>query len=675
MNLLVAFIAILIAGMTGMPFFKGQGQKYFFFGIVLLLVAITGPLAFNALTGKTFELILEGNPVTGKIPFRVDALSGWFMLIINFVFITGAFYGLFYLNSYQVAKNGLHLHFSSFLLLQASLLALCVIQNSLLFLVAWELMTLAAFVTVIFDHEKWATVKAGINFFIQSHISLLLLMTGFIYAAILTGSYDFLALKEVASAGSGAASMMLLLCFITGFAIKAGFVPFHTWLPYAHPAAPAHISGIMSGVIIKIGIFGILRMLLLLPVDYTAAGYLMLAVSMVSGLYGVMLAIVQHNLKKLLAYHSIENIGIIGMGIGIGCIGLGNGNHLMASLGFAGALLHVLNHALFKSLLFYTAGNVYQKTHTLHIEHLGGVMKKMPHTAILFLVAAIAICGIPPFNGFISEFLIYAGLYNWLKDASLVVLVAIVFSILALVLIGGFALLCFTKAFGIVFLGNPRQTSHISVSEVSKFQLVPLYILALLIVMIGVFPGFFLHYLSNPVALLTKMPLQEASPVYNGVTDIMNPVAWSAWGLIGITLLIWGVRAWVTGKTKSRTSPTWSCGYVAPTPRLQYTAGSFVRSYTKLFRSILLFSKKETTIKEIFPSVGHYESHAYDKVEKWLIDKPIGALQWFMGRFLFLQNGKLQVYILYGILFILAVIIFPILSGKFSQLIEFFKQL
>ncbi len=696
MNLLVAFLAILLAGMMGIPFFRGKGQSIFFFGITLLLAALSVPLAFGTLTGDVYELILEGNMLTGKIPLRVDALSGWFMLIINFVFVTGGFYGLFYLDSYPASKNVLSLHYSSFVLLHASLLALCVIQNSLIFLVAWELMTMAAFVTVIFEHEKWTTVKAGINFFMQSHISLLFLMTGFIYAAILTGSYDFNALKEVTSGGTGAAALVLLLCFIAGFGVKAGFVPFHTWLPHAHPAAPAHISGIMSGIIIKIGIFGILRMLTILPVDFSEAGYLLLAISLVSGVYGVMLAIVQHNLKKLLAYHSIENIGIIGMGIGIGCIGLGSGNPLMASLGFAGALLHVLNHALFKSLLFYTAGNVYQSTHTLHIEHLGGVMKKMPHTAILFLIAAIAICGIPPFNGFVSEFLIYAGMYNWLKDASLVVLVVIVFSIMALVLIGGFALLCFTKAFGIVFLGNPRQPFHTPVREVSKLQLIPLYILALLIVMIGIFPGFFLQYLSKPVALLTGMPYHEAIPVFQGVSSIMEPVAWAAWGMIAVTLLIWGVRKWAIWRIRSRafrlkpevasrksqipypesrTTPTWSCGYVASTPKLQYTAGSFVRSYTKLFRSILLFSKKETTITGIFPSGGHYESHAYDKVEKWLIDKPFGALQWFMGRFFFLHNGKLQVYILYGIFFILAVIISPILFGKFLQLIEFFKLL
>jgi len=270
--------------------------------------------------------------------------------------------------------------------------------------------------------------------------------------AVKTGSFDFNAISIYTASHQDVTTLLLFMFFFIAFAVKAGFVPFHTWLPYAHPAAPAHISGIMSGVLIKIGIFGILRMILLIKTDYTTIGYIILTLSVVSGLYGVMLAIMQHNLKKLLAYHSIENIGIIGIGIGIGCIGLGANNPIVASLGFAGALLHTLNHALFKSLLFYTAGNVYQATHTLDIEKLGGLVKKMPQTAILFLIAAIAICGIPPFNGFISEFIIYNALYYWTQDAMMLSLLACIFSVLGLVLIGGLAMLCFTKAFGVVFL-------------------------------------------------------------------------------------------------------------------------------------------------------------------------------------------------------------------------------
>jgi formate hydrogenlyase subunit 3/multisubunit Na+/H+ antiporter MnhD subunit len=282
-------------------------------------------------------------------------------------------------------------------------------------------------------------------------------MLGFIYVAFKTGSYSFDAIVEFTHHQSTLAGTALFLCFFIGFAIKAGFVPFHTWLPYAHPAAPSHVSGIMSGVVIKIGIYGILRMLLLIKTDYTTIGYFIMFISILTGVYGVMLAIIQHDLKRLLAYHSIENIGIIGIGIGIGCIGLGSVNKWMAILGFSGALLHTLNHSLFKSLLFFSAGNVLQAVHTVSIERLGGIIKKMPRTSVLFLVAAIAICGLPPLNGFISEFMIYGGLYNWLYSASFISLIMIIFSLVGLVLIGGFAFMCFTKAFSIVFLGTPRS--------------------------------------------------------------------------------------------------------------------------------------------------------------------------------------------------------------------------
>lgn len=683
MNPVNLFLLVAALFLVLLPFLRGAYQRIWLLGGVLLMAVVTSVPAWQVLTGATREWLLPGNGVTGEIPLRLDGLSAWFILIINLVFLTGAVYGLSYLRHYQAHRNTLTLHYLSFLLLHLALLSLCVIQNSLVFLVMWEVMTLAAFVAVIFEHEKWVTVKAGINFLIQSHISLLLLMVGFLYGAIHTGSYDLAAFAGLPG-GRGTATALMLL-FIAGFGIKAGFVPFHTWLPYAHPAAPAHISGIMSGVIIKIGLFGILRMLLILSVDFTTVGYLLLAVSLVSGVYGVMLAIVQHNLKKLLAYHSIENIGIIGLGIGLGCIGLGGGHPLLAALGFGGALLHILNHALFKSLLFYTAGNVYQATHTLHIEHLGGVMRKMPLTSLLFLVAAIAICGIPPFNGFVSEFLVYAGLYQWMQEASLVTLVVIIFTIMGLVLIGGLALLCFTKAFGIVFLGNARR-GHAG-AEVSRGQLAPLWVLALLILLIGTFPQVFTGFLARPVAQFTAMVPHAGAAVEMGtsglepvplsgvVNGMVTPVAAAALGVILVSLLLWALRSLVIRTKSQETSPTWSCGYVAPTPKLQYTAGSFARSYTKLFRAVLTFSRRERGVDAIFPAGGHYESHADDKMEKWFVDKPVNGFQWLMSRLLFLQNGKLQVYILYGILFMAAVILIPVFTGWLGDLLQFLKQL
>ena len=378
--------------------------------VVTFAIAVSSSvIAFNAVNGPMFEVILPGNQIFGQIPLRIDALSAWMILIINFTFITGVLYGTGYLRHYRDKPKNIRIHQLLFIILHLSMILVCSVQNFIAFLIVWEIMAGSAFLLIIFESWNKSTVKAGLNYFIQSHVGVLFIMISFIWVIVQTGSTDFNAIRTFSEHMPGPVSITLFFLLFIGFGFKAGFVPFHTWLPYAHPAAPAHISGMMSGVIIKLGIFGILRILLLIHTGYLVIGEIILLFSIVSGLYGVILAIVQHNLKKLLAYHSIENIGIIGIGIGIGTIGIGLHNDFLAIAGFAGGLLHILNHSLFKSLLFYGAGSVYQQTGTLDVEKLGGLVKKMPHTAGLFLIAALAICGLPPLNGFISEFLIFSG--------------------------------------------------------------------------------------------------------------------------------------------------------------------------------------------------------------------------------------------------------------------------
>jgi formate hydrogenlyase subunit 3/multisubunit Na+/H+ antiporter MnhD subunit len=536
-------------------------------------------------------------------------------------------------------------------------------------------MAISNFILVIFEHHKPETIKAGLNYIVQSHISIVFIMIGFIYVAYKTGNYGFDAIVHFTGNQSTLAGTALFLCFFIGFAIKSGFVPFHTWLPYAHPAAPSHVSGIMSGVVIKIGIYGILRMLLLIKTDYTTIGYIILFISVFTGIYGVMLATIQHDLKKLLAYHSIENIGIIGIGIGIGCIGLGSVNKWMAILGFTGALLHTLNHSLFKSLLFYSAGNVLQKAHTVNIERLGGIIKRMPQTAFLFLIAAIAICGLPPLNGFISEFMIFGGLYNWLYSASLISLIATVFSLAGMVLIGGLALLCFTKAFSIVFLGIPRSDIHNEISETGFWQLLPMYITAALMIIIGLFPSFFIEALQRPVNLFTHHIIFNLNLIKVGAIDSLQVVSWLFTGLIAIILSVLGLRKYITSNKVVETGTTWSCGYPVTGSKLQYSASSFVRSYAKLAKPLLDIEKKEVEINEVFPSEKKYETDTYDKIERIFIDKPIKLITRIADLFLFLQNGKLQIYILYGIIFITSVICIPLIAEKISTILHFLNNL
>src|SRR6266850_2346825 len=388
-----------------------------------------------------------------------------------------------------------------------SMLLVCILRDGLAFLITWEMMAVTSFVLVIFESDKKETIRIGINYLIQMHVALIFIMMGFLYSYTKAGAeFSF---DGLATYFASFPPFPLFLVFFIGFGIKAGFMPLHSWLPHAHPAAPAHVSGVMSGVIIKMGIYGILRVLTYIHTDLLSIGIFVLVVSLISGLLGVMYAIVQHDVKKLLAYHSIENIGIIGIGIGVGLIGVSKHIPALAVLGFTGGILHVLNHSLFKSLLFYSAGSVHQQTHTLHIEHLGGLIKSMPKTAYLFLLGALAICGLPPFNGFISEFLIFSGLFKGLKAGGLTIDLTILGTFIGLTLIGGLAVFCFTKVFGIVFLGTPRTEAPHHAHEVETSMLIPKIAAGLLIVFIGIVPSAFV----GPVSSVTR--------IFTGDTSLM----------------------------------------------------------------------------------------------------------------------------------------------------------
>jgi hydrogenase-4 component B len=643
--------------------------------VALVAVVVYGILsswvAIGALSGSPFSQILPGGQVFGDIAFRVDGLSAWFILLTNFTFLTGILYGRQYMKKYAGQGANLSLHYISYILNYLAITGIYFVQHGLAFICVWEVMALSAFILVIFEHGRMETLKAGINYLIQSHISIIFLTLGFIWVYSSTGSFDFSAISQYSFSESKETGLLLFLAFFIGFAIKAGFVPFHTWLPKAHPAAPSHISGVMSGVIIKTGIYGILRMLMLIHENYLILGYIILVFSVITGIYGVMLAIVQHNLKKLLAYHSIENIGIIGIGIGIGALGTGLDYPLMAFAGYAGALMHTLNHSLFKSMLFYSAGNIYQSTHSVNIERMGGLIKKMPRTALMFLLASLAICGLPPFNGFISEFLIYTGLYGALGTSSNSTII-IILSISGLALIGGLALFCFTKAFGIIFLGTPRHTFEHQVTEAVPQALLPKYMIAVLIMFIGLMPQLFIRLLQNPVREFAGLSIPGD---YDHLTELMQNVSISIWIMILMVGIIYLIRKAVTAPKIVTKGSTWGCGYTVASPSLQYTASSFVRSYAKIIKPLVQTNKSKDEIREIIPLPMEAETHFHDKLEAGLIDWPVKNLRRFLGRFRFLQNGSVQFYVLYGVVFIAISISIPGIIRFIQYLTLLIKQL
>jgi formate hydrogenlyase subunit 3/multisubunit Na+/H+ antiporter MnhD subunit len=648
---LLAFILMLVLPQRFGPF------------ITLLAVLYTSIstswIAIQALLYQPVELTIEFGHFAGDVLLKIDGLSAWFILIINFTVLTGFFYGMGYLKSYVLTKGKQSLHWILFLFFHLSMLFVCMLQNGFAFLVVWEIMSLTSMMLVLFDHENPDTFKAALNYFVQMHIGVTFLTIGFIWLYHETGSVSFEALHTFFQMNQ---NLWLFLLFFAGFGIKAGFIPFHSWLPHAHPAAPAHISGIMSGVIVKLGIYGILRMITFLHHDFLLLGEIILTLSILSGLYGILNAAVHRDFKRMLAYCTIENIGIIGIGIGIGLMGIGTNAPLMYYLGFGGALLHVLNHSLFKSLLFYSAGSVYQQSHTKNMENLGGLIKSMPKTAVIFLIGALAIGGLPPFNGFISEFLIYNGLVEGIHSSSISQNILFVLSLAGLSIVGGLSVLTFTKAFGTIFLGQPRTKLTHQPHEVSTLMLVPQYLIVAVMLSIAFLPGTYMKLVGNMLALLH--PMQSEPIILNGIIQTTTHISLYSLLLTGIVVTTLIVRKLIVKYRYERIDATWGCGYVSPNSHQQYTGKSFSKPLGKIFNALVIEKKEfvELNHGEIFPDEKSYISHYQDLFEYRLI-KPI--TNWMVSAadyFSFVQNGRIQSYVLYGIVFILAMVVLTIFN-------------
>lgn len=659
--LLLLHLGVLVAGITLVVILPERVKGISSFVFAGLNALVTSYIAIQGIISNGIEVNLAGGNFLGVIPFRIDSLSAWFILIINLISTAGILYGIGYLKVYKPLRSILTVHWVFFLLFQASMLWVCMVQNSIAFLVAWEIMSISSMFLVLFEHTDPKVLKAGINYMVQMHLSVVFLTIAFIWVYFQTGTFDF---KGIGTFFGTNANIWLFLLFFAGFGLKAGFVGLHTWLPHAHPAAPSHVSGVMSGVIVKMGIYGILRVITYLKADFILLGEIVLSASVLTGLFGIMNAAVHRDFKRMLAYCTIENIGIIGIGIGLGLIGLGRSNNLLVFLGFGGALLHVLNHSLFKSLLFFSAGAVYQQTHTRDMDKLGGLAKKMPQTAVLFLIGAIAIGGIPPFNGFISEFIIYCGLLNGIESTNIAEITLMILSFAGLSIIGGISILTFTKTFGTIFLGVQRQPLHHEPKEVSKTMLVPQYIVVGFMLLVAFLPGYFLQLVNMVIGGIFPDLNMASNPALLHYASVMQHISLYSLFFIAFIGLIYLLRSRVSAAKEIVYDQTWGCGYVAPTPKIQYTGKSFSKSLGKLFHFILIEKKSYTELKneEIFPKTRKYASYYLDFFEYRIIDPIIGRLQYFIDLFKFVQNGKVQAYVLYGILFVLFVFVGTILN-------------
>jgi formate hydrogenlyase subunit 3/multisubunit Na+/H+ antiporter MnhD subunit len=549
-----AFIIILLSGIVILALVPLRAKALVSIIIVFLSALTTGTLALISFSSEGIEFLLNGGFFFGEIPIRIDSLSAWFILIINLTSFTGALYGAGYLKSSIAETSFLTFHWILYIIFQASMILVCMVQHSIVFIVVWELMSLSSFLLVIFDYTNPKVLKAGINYLVQMHISVVLLTISFIWAYAKTGTFDF---KGISVFFGSNVNLWLFLLFFAGFGIKAGFVPLHTWLPQAHPAAPSHVSGVMSGVIVKMGIYGIFRIITFLKTDYLILGDIILTLSILTGLFGIMNSAVHRDFKKMLAYCTIENIGIIGVGIGLGLIGIARNQSLLIFFGFGGALLHVLNHSLYKSLLFFSAGSVYKQTHTRDMDKLGGLIRKMPHTAALFLFGAIAIGGIPPLNGFISEFLIYSGIISGINSSGISQITLMILTFAGMSLIGGISLLTFTKTYGTVFLGVPRQNLKHEPSEVPPLMLIPQYLILFLMIVIGLFPVYFINMTGSILTGNTFPDFNFDIKGINSYLPVMKSISMSSFLFLIIIGLTFFIRWLITRRNEKKYSSTW----------------------------------------------------------------------------------------------------------------------
>lgn len=654
---LILFAAMAVAALFASP---KHHKVWVAAAIVTALAVAAAVVAVEALCGKEVVLAEFSTAMFGAERLAVDRLSALFLLIIAVASVATVIYSKGYVEHYLARSSSAHvaLHYTSLVTLVGSMMTVVVSDGGFSFLMAWELMTIASFLLILFEAERREVRRAALNYLVMMHIGFIFLVIGFVAVYDATGSASFDALSEYFRLH---APLPVIVVFIVGFGMKAGMFPMHVWLPEAHPAAPSHVSAIMSGVMIKTGIYGILRVAAEIESVETLStvGIIVLFAGIVTGLWGVILAAVENDMKRLLAYSSIENIGVILIGMGIAYIGRAAGNDLVPMCGMCGALLHAVNHSLFKTLLFFGAGNIYSKMHSTSLDEMGGLSRHMPVTALLMIVATVAICALPPLNGFVSELLIYLGMFNGVGEGGEVLYS--VAAIIALSLIGGVVVLAFTKLYGIVFLGSPRSTHVAECTEVDNCRIAAMALPAAMILIIGLLP----QYAVRPV-------VEVASGIIGGdyatamehFTPVLSTLSAIGFSLLAVVALLYALKRRAQSKRTVSSSPTWGCGFTAVNTRMQYTGESYSEGLENIATSLTQNTVDGRTIDkgEIFPSQHSYDVHHKDKIDRLFAAWWVELMHRINVGVMRLRTGKINHYIMYALALLAAVMLLTLLN-------------
>lgn len=591
----------------------------------------------------------------GRFYIVIDHLSAFFLLLIFVVPALASIYSLGYWKQAEHPDNGRRLG-TFFGFLTASMAMVVISRDSVLFLIVWEVMALSAWFTSAVENEKEEVRKAGWIYLVATHMGTLTLLAMFAFWHYQTGSFSL----DLTSALSASSAGLVFVLAVIGFGFKAGLMPLHVWLPGAHANAPSHVSAVMSGVMLKMGIYGILRIASLFVSCEPWWGTLLLIVGCITALFGIAFAMGQRDIKRALAYSSIENIGIIAMGVGIALLGKAYKTPVLTLLGLGGALFHVWNHGLFKSLLFLNSGSIIHATGTRDIEALGGLAKKMPETAALFAVGAVAICALPPLNGFAGEWLIYMGMFKTLFISSVPGLPLAAMSAVVLAMVGALAVAVFVKLLSTVFLGSSRSTAASHAHECGFAMKLPMIVIAILCVLLGLYPFFASPFLDGAVRAFAPLTVFEETIVQS------VPEQWVFW-MGALFVLIAGAGAlWFFVLSKRRnakeTRLTWDCGYAESSPRVQYTGASVGQTIVSLFSFALKPKDSKVKIKDAFAEPARFEHAVPDTILDRLVLPFFSRLNGFLPKVYIFQQGQTYLYVLYVVI-ITALLFFLGISG------------
>jgi formate hydrogenlyase subunit 3/multisubunit Na+/H+ antiporter MnhD subunit len=603
------------------------------------------------LAGAVYVLVTASDQVfqgawnlpLASFSLRIDSLAAFFLGVVFLVSGVCAVYGYGYMK--QANTRQTVVGWPMLAVLVGSMALVVASGNGVLFLAAWEAMAVSSFFLVTLNDAAVEVRNAGKSYLIASHIGTAFLLGFFLLAAPGAPDLDFDLFTG--SAGSAVRGGALFVLALVGFGTKAGLMPMHVWLPEAHPAAPSHVSALMSGVMIKVGVYGLLRFIPGIGVPAAWWGWTLVVLGVVSGVIGGLNAIASHDIKRMMAYHSVENIGIIALGAGAGLLGLHYGSAPLAALGFAGALFHTLNHALFKALLFMGAGSAVHATGTREVERMGGLLRLMPYTGAAFAVGALAISGLPPLNGFMGEFVIFrAGLHSASDPSSGGVM-------LVIALVGGLAMIsalsgaAFMKAFGVVFLGTPRSPAAERAHEVAGSMRVAMAALVGLCIATAFGAPWLLPWLSAAAADASGGASAPATAAFAALKDSLTAIVVVFAVLTGASGILALTRLALLRRRAVRQSVTWDCGYARPTARMQYTASSFVEPLTTLFSQVLRQAVHLVRPAGLFPVRGSFESVIADQVQGQVYRRAAVGIDRALLRLRWLQHGRTNIYVLY----------------------------